>query len=92
MGYTVMSRYGGIKLVNDNYIYWLNRKYGDKKTYWKCKIREYKARFHTILENDNVSVCETFSEQSSLPPIKTKIFQAITNEKRWLLTRNSLQD
>lgn len=34
-----------------NYVHWLDRKYGDR-TYWRCEIRQCKAKLHTILEND----------------------------------------
>lgn len=38
MVYTVKSRHG-LKIVDDNnYVYQLDGKYGDK-TYWKCEIR-----------------------------------------------------
>ena len=51
-----MSRRGGLKIVNDNDIYQLNRKHGDK-TSWKCEVRQCKARLHiSILDNDNISL------------------------------------
>ena len=53
MVYTVDA---GLKTVDDNnYVYWLDRKYGDK-IYRKCEIIECKARLHTVLENGNISV------------------------------------
>ena len=33
--YTVMSRHGSLKIVDDNYLYGLGRKDGDKIC-WKC--------------------------------------------------------
>ena len=66
MIYTVMSSHSCLKIVDDNnYIYQPGRKYGDK-TYWKCEIREWKARLHTALENDNIPVCKSFREHSHL--------------------------
>lgn len=38
--------------------------------YWKCKIRECKARLNMILENDNILVCRSFNDfkvQSWIP-------------------------
>ena len=64
MVYTVMSRHSDLKIVDDkNYIYWLDRKYGDK-TYWKCEIRQCKARWHAILDNDDVLVCKSFGKHN----------------------------
>lgn len=40
-----MSRCGGLKFMDGNYIYQLDRQYGDK-THWKCERRQYKARPH----------------------------------------------
>lgn len=36
---------------------------------------------HTILENDNMSVCKSFSEQSSLHLSKSEVYQAPQNIK-----------
>ena len=52
MVYQMETSRGGLKLVDDlNYIYRIDRKYGEK-TYWKCDYMECKARVHTKLEDD----------------------------------------
>ena len=66
-----MSRHGGLKIVDDNNSV---RKYGDKKTYWKCETRECKARLHTILENDNKAVCKSFSKPRHPPTHQNQEF------------------
>ena len=71
------SRQGGVKTVdNNNYICWLHRKYGDK-TYWKCQLREHKARLYTMLANDNIWVILQQAQSFHLP--KPKVYQAIVN-------------
>ena len=51
----VKRKRAGLKIVDgNNYVYHLDRICSDKKTYWKCEVREYKARLHTILENGNI--------------------------------------
>ena len=77
MVYQVESTRGGLKLVDDlNFIYRINRKYGPK-TYWKCENADCKARLHTVLENDNLSVCKTFGEHCHPSnPSKPKICRA----------------
>ena len=52
---TVKRKCDGLNIVDaNNYVYQLDRKCSDKKTYWKCEIREYKGRLHTLLENGNI--------------------------------------
>ena len=54
MVYQMETSRGGLKLVNDlNYIYRIDRKYGEK-TYWKCDSMGCKARVHTKLEDDRL--------------------------------------
>ena len=59
MVFTVKRKCGGLKIADAyNYIYQLDRKCSDRKTYWKCEIREYKGRLHTLLENGNILTSE----------------------------------
>ena len=51
---TVMSRCGDLKILADNNYIDLIEK--TVINYWKCEIRERKARLHTILENDNILI------------------------------------
>ena len=70
---------GGLKLVDGfNYIYEIDRKYGEK-TYWKCDSVGCKARVHTELEGDSVSVCKTVGEHYH--PSKPKVYEAKTKMK-----------
>ena len=77
MIYTVKSRRGGAKLVdNGNYIYRLDRKYREK-TYWKCEVKQCKARVHTTHKDDTLSICAAFGDHChSSNPIKPTICKA----------------
>ena len=56
------SSRGCAKLVdNGNYIYRLDRKYGEK-TYWKCEVKQSKARVHTTHKDDTLSICAAFDD------------------------------
>ena len=62
MVYAVKSSRGCAKLVdNGNYIYRLDRKYGEK-TYWKCEVKQSKARVHTTHKDDTLSICAAFDD------------------------------
>ena len=79
MVYQIESSRGGLKLVDDlYYIYRIDRKYGEK-TYWKCDSMGYKARVHTKLENDSVSICKTVGEHCH--PSEPKVYEAKTKMK-----------
>ena len=76
MIYQMETSGGGLKLVDHpNYIYRIDRKYGEK-TYWKCDSMECKARVHTKLEDDSVSICKTVGEHCH--PSKPKVYKAKT--------------
>ena len=89
---TVM-RSGDLKTLDDNnYVHRPDRKRSDT-AYWKCELKENKARLPTILENENASVFVN-SSASSHPsqPSKPKVYQALTDTyKRWLLIHKSLR-
>ncbi|XP_066969100.1 uncharacterized protein [Macrobrachium rosenbergii] len=77
MVYQMETSRGGLKLVDDlNYIYRFDRKYGEK-TYWKCDSMGCKARVHTKLEDDSVSICKTVNEHCHpAHPSKPKVYEA----------------
>ncbi|XP_068206482.1 uncharacterized protein [Palaemon carinicauda] len=88
MVYQIKTSRGGLKLVDDlNYIYRLDRKYGEK-TYWKCDYIECKARVHNKLEDDSVSLGKTVGEHCNPShPSKPKVYEAKTKIK--LIATNS---
>ena len=89
MVYQIKTSRGGLKLVdNYNYIYRKEQKYGER-TYWKCDSMGCKARVHTKLENDSVSICKTVGEHChpsnpsrlKIHEAKTKMRSIATNSK-----------
>lgn len=74
---------------DNNPIYWLDRKYGDK-THQKYEIREGKARLHTVLENGNVSAYKTFGDLKvqSWAHISHRILERLSTNM-WQHARNT---
>ncbi len=82
MTYIIKSSRGGDKLVDDqNFIYRHERKYQDK-TYWKCDVKNCKARVHTLVNNEVISICKTVGEHTHPSnPNQPKTQEAIAKMK-----------
>ncbi|XP_068208538.1 uncharacterized protein [Palaemon carinicauda] len=83
MPHTVKTIRGGEKLVDDNnFVYRIDRTL-ESKTYWKCEIKNCKARVHTLLESEgDIAICKTVGEHShSGNPTKPNVYSTLAKMK-----------
>ena len=76
MVHTVKTEKSGVKLVNDdNHVYRIKKKYNEK-TYWKCEVKQCKARVHTLLEGQEIIIISKSNGEHCHPsnPMRTKVY------------------
>ena len=83
MPHTVKTSHGGEKLVDDsNFVYRIDRTLEMKK-YWKCEVKNCKARVHTTSDSEGlIVICKTVGDHShSANPTKPKVYGTLARMK-----------